>query len=81
MPVTRLKTASATELPHDKYIRVVSERDSPEAGKPVRMDVCEHGYHDFCMGPQGHPGRKEPLLDLTLDALEKSVQFVKGELR
>jgi hypothetical protein len=30
--------------------------------------------------PQGHPGRKEPLLDSTLEALEKSVQFVKGEL-
>lgn len=52
-----------------------------KSGKPVRMDIYENGYHDFCAGPQGHPGRKEPLLDSTLEALEKSVQFVKGELR
>ena len=24
------------------------------AGKSVRMEVYEHGYHDFCLGPQGH---------------------------
>jgi hypothetical protein len=22
-------------------------------GKSVRMEVYEHGYHDFCLGPQG----------------------------
>jgi len=48
-----------------------------KAGKFVRMEVYENGYHDFCIGPQGHPGRKEPLLDATLDALEKSVEFLK----
>jgi hypothetical protein len=62
-------------------IAAPSERDSPEAGKSVRMDVYEYGYRDLCVGPQGHPGRKELLLDSTLDALEISVQFVKGELR
>ena len=49
-----------------------------EAGKSVRMEVYENGYHDFCVGPQGHAGRKEPLLDATLDALERSVAFVKA---
>jgi dipeptidyl-peptidase-4 len=53
------------------------------AGKPVRMEVYEHGYHDFCLGPQGHKRpdlpQGEALLDSTLDALEKSVLFVKGK--
>jgi len=52
-----------------------------KAGKRVIMDVYEKGYHDFCIGPQGHAGRKEPLLDATLDALERSVSFVRGELK
>jgi dienelactone hydrolase len=51
-----------------------------EAGKPVRMEVYENGYHDFCMGPQGHEGRAEPLLDATLDSLEKSLEFVRKGL-
>jgi hypothetical protein len=29
------------------------------------------------MGPQGHAGRAEPLLDVTLDALEEAVKFAK----
>jgi dienelactone hydrolase len=52
-----------------------------EAGKTVRMEVYEKGYHDFCMGPQGHPGRKEPLMDITLDALEETVKFLKDPPR
>jgi dipeptidyl-peptidase 4 len=55
------------------------------AGKPVRMEIYEHGYHDFCLGPQGHKRadlpQGEALLDSTLDALEKSVLFVKGKLK
>jgi dipeptidyl aminopeptidase/acylaminoacyl peptidase len=47
------------------------------AGKPARMEIYEKGYHDFVMGPQGHQGRSEPLLDATLDALEESVKFLK----
>ena len=46
-------------------------------GKPVTMLIYENGYHDFVMGPQGHAGRDEPLLDATLDALERTVAFVK----
>ena len=29
------------------------------------------------MGPQGHAGRAEPLLDVMLDALEEAVKFAK----
>jgi dipeptidyl-peptidase 4 len=48
------------------------------AGKPITMLVYENGYHDFVMGPQGHEGRAEPLLDATLDALDRTVKFVKN---
>ena len=47
-----------------------------KAGKSVRMDIYEHGYHDFCIGPQGQK-RAEPLLDSTLAALEVAVKFLK----
>ncbi|MEO8658266.1 MAG: prolyl oligopeptidase family serine peptidase [Bryobacteraceae bacterium] len=55
------------------------------AGKQVRMEVYEGGYHDFCLGPQGQKrpdlAKGEALFDSALDALEKSVLFVKGKLR
>jgi len=54
------------------------------AGKKVRMEVYENGYHDFCLGPQGQKRpdlpQGEALFDSALDALEKSVLFVKGKL-
>jgi dienelactone hydrolase len=47
------------------------------AGKSVRMEVYENGYHDFCLGPQGQKRpdlpQGEALFDSALDALEKSV--------
>jgi len=53
-----------------------------QAGKAVRMDVYEHGYHDFVLGPQGQnrPDLKqgEALLEGALDALERAVAFVKS---
>ena len=53
-----------------------------KAGKPVRMDVYEHGYHDFVLGPQGQNRpdlpRGEVLLQGALDALDLSVSFVKA---
>ena len=56
-----------------------------QAGKTVRMEIYEHGYHDFCLGNQGQQRKDLPqgeaLFDSALDALEKSVLFVKGELR
>lgn len=42
----------------------------------MRMEIYENGWHDFCVGSQGHKGRDEPALDATLDALEKSVKFL-----
>ena len=54
-----------------------------QAGKSVRMEVYEHGYHDFVLGPQGQNrpdlALGEVLLGGALDALEKSVAFVKGQ--
>jgi dipeptidyl aminopeptidase/acylaminoacyl peptidase len=47
------------------------------AGKQVRLEIYENGYHDFVAGPQGHEGRDEPLMDSTLDALDKAVVFAK----
>jgi dipeptidyl aminopeptidase/acylaminoacyl peptidase len=53
-----------------------------KAGKPVRMDVYEHGYHDFVLGSQGQNRqdlpRGEVLLQGALDALELSVSFVEA---
>lgn len=52
-----------------------------QAGKSVRMEIYEHGYHDFCLGPQGQKRPDLPhgevLLDSALDALDKSVAFAK----
>lgn len=49
-------------------------------GKDVRLEIYEHGYHDFVLGPQGHNRRDLPngefLLQGALDALEKTVRFV-----
>ncbi len=52
-----------------------------QAGKSVRMEVYEHGYHDFVLGPQGQNRpdlpRGEILLAGALDALDLSVKFAK----
>jgi len=52
------------------------------AGKRVRMEVYEHGYHDFVLGPQGHVRPDLPngeiLMQATLDALKRSVDFVRS---
>ncbi len=52
-----------------------------QAGKSVRMDVYEHGYHDFVLGPQGQNRPDLPhgeiLLQGALDALDESVAFVR----
>ncbi len=54
-----------------------------QAGKAVRMDVYEHGYHDFVLGPQGQQRpdlpKGEILLGGALEALERAVAFVKAE--
>ena len=51
-------------------------------GKDVRMEVYEHGYHDFVLGNQGQKRgdlpRGEILLPGALEALELTVKFVKA---
>jgi len=50
-------------------------------GKSVRMEVYEHGYHDFVLGNQGQKRgdlpRGEILLPGAVEALELTVSFVK----
>ena len=50
-------------------------------GKQVRMEVYEHGYHDFVLGNQGQKRtdlpRGEILLPGALEALELAIKFVK----
>ncbi len=48
-----------------------------KAEKQATLEIYENGYHDFVMGPQGHPGRSEPLMDITLTALENTLRFLK----
>ncbi len=51
-------------------------------GKSVRMEVYEHGYHDFVLGSQGQKRgdlpQGEVLLPGALEALELTVKFVKA---
>ena len=51
-------------------------------GKAVRMEVYEHGYHDFVLGNQGQQRgdlpRGEILLPGALEALELTVKFVRN---
>ena len=51
-------------------------------GKDVRMEVYEHGYHDFVLGNQGQKRgdlpRGEFLLQGALDALDLTVKYVKA---
>jgi acetyl esterase/lipase len=53
-----------------------------KSGKQVTMDIYEHGYHDFVLGPQGQKRpdlqRGEILLPAALEALDRSVQFLKN---
>jgi dienelactone hydrolase len=50
-------------------------------GKAVRLEIFEHGYHDFVLGNQGQNRpdlpRGEILLPGALEALELTVQFLK----
>ena len=53
-----------------------------KAGKKVRMEVYQNGYHGFVMGPMGvaRPDLKDgaPLLDITLQAMESALRHVVG---
>jgi dipeptidyl aminopeptidase/acylaminoacyl peptidase len=51
-------------------------------GKQVRMEIYQHGYHDFVLGPQGQNrpdlANGEILLQGALDALDRTVAFVRN---
>jgi len=53
-------------------------------GKAVRIEVYEHGYHDFVLGPQGQDALRpdlpegEKLMQITLDALARSLAFIRS---
>jgi acetyl esterase/lipase len=50
-------------------------------GKAARLEIYEHGYHDFVLGNQGQKRgdlpRGEILLPGAIEALELTVKFVK----
>ena len=50
-------------------------------GKSARLEIFEHGYHDFVLGNQGQQRKDLPrgeiLLPGALEALELTVKFVK----
>jgi len=77
-PILILVGGDDSLLPVNRALHDRLER----AGKRVRMEIYEHGYHDFVMGPQGQNRRDlkdgEQLLDITLQALESALKFVKN---
>jgi len=77
MPVLILVGTEDRLLPLD--VRLHDEL--VKRGKNVRMEVYEHGYHDFVLGNQGHTRgdlpRGEILLPGALDALELTLRFLK----
>lgn len=48
-----------------------------KGGRNATLEIYENGYHDFVMGPQGHAGRDEPLMDITMAALESALRFFR----
>lgn len=63
------------ELAHPLHDRLAA------AGKTVRLDIYERGYHDFVAGPQGHAGRAEPLMDITMMALDLALEWARKYTR
>ena len=78
MPVLILVGTEDRLLPLD----TVLHDELVKHGKAVRMEVYEHGYHDFVLGNQGQKRgdlpRGEILLPGALEALELTVKFVKN---
>jgi dipeptidyl aminopeptidase/acylaminoacyl peptidase len=78
MPVLILVGTEDRLLPMDTRLH----DELVKHGKNVRMEVYEHGYHDFVLGNQGQKRgdlpRGEYLMQGALDALELTVKFVKA---
>jgi len=76
-PILILVGTADSLLPINRLLHDRMEK----AGKSVRMESYENGYHDFVMGPQGQdrPGLEggERLMDITLQALESALRFTK----
>lgn len=77
MPVLILVGSEDRLLPLDVRLHDELARQ----GKTVRMEVYEHGYHDFVLGNQGQKRgdlpRGEILLPGALDALELTIRFLE----
>ena len=65
-----------TDINQKLYDRMVN------AGKTVRMDLYENVYHGFEVGPRAMAGppskQREPVLEGTLDALQRAIEFVRN---
>ena len=78
MPVLILVGTEDRLLPLDTTLH----DELAKQGKSVRLEVFEHGYHDFVLGNQGQTRKDLPrgeiLLPGALEALELTVKFVKN---
>jgi dipeptidyl aminopeptidase/acylaminoacyl peptidase len=77
MPVLILVGTEDRLMPLD----IILHDELAKQGKPVRLEIFEHGYHDFVLGNQGQKRndlpRGEILLPGALEALELTVRFVR----
>jgi len=78
MPILILVGTEDRLLPLDKTLH----DELAARGKAVRLEVFEHGYHDFVLGNQGQQRKDLPrgeiLLPGALEALELTVKFLKS---
>ena len=78
MPILILVGTEDRLLPLDRTLH----DELAARGKAVRMEVFEHGYHDFVLGNQGQQRKDLPrgeiLLPGALEALELTVKFLKN---
>ena len=77
MPVLIIVGSEDRLLPLDATLH----DELAQQGKAVRMEVYEHGYHDFVLGNQGQERKDLPrgeiLLPGALEALELTINFLK----
>jgi dienelactone hydrolase len=77
MPVLIIVGTEDRLMPLD----IVLHDELVKHGKSARLEIYEHGYHDFVLGNQGQKRgdlpQGEKLMQGALDALELTVKFVK----